>query len=63
MLFIESALAIVNAYELCSSSPRIVAVAFGAEDYTVDMGIERTEEGSEVLVPELPWQWQLELQM
>ena len=51
VLFIESALAIVNAYELCSSSPRIVAVAFGAEDYTVDMGIERTEEGSEVLVP------------
>jgi len=51
VLFIESAMAIINAYELCSASPRIVAVAFGAEDYTVDMGIERTEEGSEVLLP------------
>lgn len=51
ILFIESAMAIINAYELCSASSRIVAVAFGAEDYTVDMGIERTEEGSEVLLP------------
>ena len=51
VLFIESAMAVINAYSICSASPRVVAVAFGAEDFTVDMGTERTEEGSEVLMP------------
>jgi len=51
VLFIESALAVVNAYEICASSDRIIAAALGAEDFTVDMGTERTEEGSEVLMP------------
>ena len=51
VLFIESAMAVINAYSICSASPRVVAVAFGAEDFTVDMGTERTEEGSEVLTP------------
>jgi citrate lyase subunit beta/citryl-CoA lyase len=51
VLFIESAMAVINAYSICSASPRVVAVAFGAEDFTVDMGTQRTEEGSEVLMP------------
>jgi citrate lyase subunit beta/citryl-CoA lyase len=51
VLFIESALAVVNAYGICASSDRIIAAALGAEDFTVDMGTERTEEGSEVLMP------------
>jgi citrate lyase subunit beta/citryl-CoA lyase len=51
VLFIESAMAVINAYSICSASPRVVAVAFGAEDFTVDMGTERTAEGSEVLMP------------
>ncbi len=46
--WIESAKAIVNAYEICSSSKRIIAVAFGAEDFTTDMGIERTDDDSEI---------------
>ena len=46
--WIESAKAIVNAYEICSSSKRIIAVAFGAEDFTNDMGIERTDDDSEI---------------
>lgn len=46
--WIESAKAIVNAYEICASSKRIVAVAFGAEDFTNDMGIERTDDDSEI---------------
>jgi len=46
--WIESAKAIVNAYEICSSSKRIIAVAFGAEDFTNDMGIERTNDDSEI---------------
>lgn len=45
--WLESARAIVNCYEILSSSPRIAAVAFGAEDFTHDMGIERLEDESE----------------
>ena len=45
--WIESAMAIVNAYEICSV-PRVAAVAFGAEDLANDMMIERTESGDEV---------------
>ncbi|MDZ7378629.1 MAG: CoA ester lyase [candidate division KSB1 bacterium] len=49
--WLETALAIVRAYEICTASPRIVAVAFGAEDFTHDMAIARTEDDSEVAVP------------
>ena len=45
--WIESAMAVVNAYEICSA-PRVAAVAFGAEDLANDMMIERTEGGDEV---------------
>ena len=45
--WIETAMAIVKLYEICAASPRIVGVAFGAEDFTNDMGIERTESESE----------------
>ena len=45
--WIETAMAIVNLYEICRASPRIVGVAFGAEDFTNDMGIERTESEAE----------------
>ena len=48
---IETAAAVVNAYEICASSPRIAAVAFGPEDYTAHMGIERTDDDSEVAYP------------
>ncbi|MCH8109129.1 MAG: CoA ester lyase [Chloroflexi bacterium] len=49
--WIETAMAIVNAYEICAASPRIVGVAFGAEDFTNDMAIERTEGESEIDYP------------
>ncbi len=45
--WLESARAIVNCVEILQSSPRIIGVAFGAEDYTHDMGIERLEDESE----------------
>ncbi len=45
--WIESAMAVVNAYEICAA-PRVAAVAFGAEDLANDMMIERTEGGDEV---------------
>ena len=49
--WIESAMAVVNAHEICTASPRIVAVAFGAEDFTNDMGIERSRNSGEVSYP------------
>lgn len=49
--WIETALAIVHAYEICTASPRIVGVAFGAEDFTHDMAIARSEDDSEVAYP------------
>ena len=49
--WIETARAIVNAYEICTASPRVIAVAFGAEDFTNDMDIQRSDEGAEVLYP------------
>ena len=44
----ETALGVLNAYEICSASPRVVAVAFGADDLTNDMGIQRREDNTEV---------------
>ncbi|MFQ5994805.1 MAG: HpcH/HpaI aldolase/citrate lyase family protein [Acidiferrobacterales bacterium] len=46
--WIETARAVVKVYDICVSSPRIIAVAFGAEDFTHDMGIERTEDDAEI---------------
>ncbi|MFQ6024362.1 MAG: HpcH/HpaI aldolase/citrate lyase family protein, partial [Acidiferrobacterales bacterium] len=51
MPWIETARAVVNVYAICLSSPRVIAVAFGAEDFTNDMGIERTEDDSEIDYP------------
>ena len=49
--WLETAKAIVNAYQIASTSPRIVGVAFGAEDFTNDMAVQRSEEGTEVAYP------------
>ena len=49
--WIESASAIVNAYEICRASPRIAAVALGAEDFTNDMEIERRDDDAELAYP------------
>ena len=46
--WLESAKAIVHCYDICSADPRLVGVAFGGEDFTHDMGIERLEDESEV---------------
>jgi len=46
--WLESAMAIVNAYQIASASPRIVAVAIGAEDFTNDMSVQRSDGGDEV---------------
>lgn len=51
VLWMETAMALVHAYAICTASPRIVGVGFGGEDFTNDMGIERTTDDSEVAVP------------
>lgn len=47
--WIETALAIVNCYEICTASDRIAAVAFGGEDYSADLGIDRLDDESNVI--------------
>ena len=49
--WIETARGIVNAYAICSASPRIMAAGFGAEDFTNDMEIERTDTDDEIAYP------------
>ena len=46
--WIESAEAIVKVYDICTASERIVAVALGAEDFTNDMEIKRTDGDAEL---------------
>lgn len=49
--WIESAKAVVNVHQIAAALPRTIALAFGAEDYTNDMGIQRTDAGDEVHHP------------
>ena len=46
---IESALGVVHAFAIASASSRVCALAIGLEDYTADIGVERTPEGRESL--------------
>jgi citrate lyase subunit beta / citryl-CoA lyase len=47
MPIIESALGVINAPEIASASPRVASIAIGLEDYTADLGVQRTAEGRE----------------
>ena len=49
--WVETARAVWDARAIAEASPRVAAIAFGAEDFTNDMGIERTDTGEEVAVP------------
>jgi citrate lyase subunit beta/citryl-CoA lyase len=49
--WIESASAIMNVNSIATASKRMLGIAFGAEDFTNDMGIQRSESGVEVLYP------------
>lgn len=49
MPIIESAKGVERAYEIATASPNVVAMAIGLEDYTADLGVQRTKEGSESL--------------
>jgi citrate lyase subunit beta/citryl-CoA lyase len=45
---IETAKGILKASKIATASPHLIGISFGAEDFTLDMGIERTREGSEL---------------
>ena len=47
MPIIESAKGVINAYEIASAADEVCAVAIGLEDYTADIGAQRTNEGKE----------------
>ena len=49
--WIETASGVLHAYDIAQASERVVAITFGAEDYTRDVGIRRTTSGEEVLFP------------
>jgi citrate lyase subunit beta / citryl-CoA lyase len=46
---VESARGVLNAYAIASASPRVAALAIGLEDYTADIGAQRSAAGRESL--------------
>lgn len=49
MPIIESALGVMRAFEIAQAAENVVAMAIGLEDYTADLGVNRTPEGLESL--------------
>jgi len=49
MPIIESAAGVERAFDIATASPSVVAMAIGLEDYTADIGVQRTKEGAESL--------------
>ncbi|MDM7913993.1 MAG: CoA ester lyase [Candidatus Eisenbacteria bacterium] len=49
MPILETALGVLNAFEIATASRAIVALTIGLEDYTADIGTARTEQGAESL--------------
>ncbi len=49
MPIIESALGVLNSFEIAKAAENVVAMAIGLEDYAADMGVNRTNEGVESL--------------
>jgi len=53
MPIIESALGVINAFQIAAASPNNVALTIGLEDFTADIGVERTAEGRESFLARL----------
>jgi citrate lyase subunit beta/citryl-CoA lyase len=47
MPIIESALGVEKAFEIASACKSVVSLAIGLEDYTADLGVQRTPDGTE----------------
>jgi len=48
LAILESPLGVLRAYDIATSSPRMLGLTFGAEDFCVGMGVERSREGIEL---------------
>ncbi len=46
---LETALGIENAYSIALSSPRVEALTLGGQDLTADLGVQKTQDGIELL--------------
>jgi citrate lyase subunit beta/citryl-CoA lyase len=53
MPILESALGIENAFDVAASADTVVALTIGLEDYTADLGVQRTKQGDETLYARL----------
>jgi citrate lyase subunit beta / citryl-CoA lyase len=49
MPIVESAMGIENCFDIARASEDVVAIAIGLEDFTADIGVQRTSEGAESL--------------
>jgi len=47
MPIVESALGAIKAYKIAKASPNVCALTIGLEDYTADIGVQRTAKGRE----------------
>lgn len=47
---LETPLAIMNAVQIATASPRVTSISFGAEDFTRTLGAERTKAGKEIFM-------------
>ncbi len=54
---IESAQGVLNCVQTAQASKRLAALAFGAEDYTASMEIDRTRSGEELFAPRTRVVW------
>jgi citrate lyase subunit beta/citryl-CoA lyase len=48
---VETVRGALNAHDLATASPRVSALAFGAEDFSLDLGVERSRDGVETRYP------------
>ncbi len=48
LILVETALGVIRAYDSASVCGRVEAVCFGGEDFTRDLGIQRTPDGDEI---------------
>jgi citrate lyase subunit beta/citryl-CoA lyase len=51
LVTIETAKGALKAYDLATASKRVIAMGFGAVDYTRDLGTSLSKEGTELFVP------------
>ena len=51
ILLIETSASVLNAQEICRASSRVIAIAFGCEDFITDLGGIHDKEGKSIFTP------------